>query len=85
MHRSVLIVWSVLIFSARWVSSSLLKQILKYNLVFAIYVFDDRRYDGAYLSCAYVPHSIKFTEFIDESVEKIKSISSKHGRFKILS
>lgn len=37
-----------------------------------------------FLSCAYVPQPRKFTAFIDESVEKNKSISSKHGDFKIL-
>ena len=37
-----------------------------------------------FLSCAYVPQPRKFTAFIDESVEKNKSISSKLRGFKIL-
>ena len=32
--------------------------------------FDVRRYNGSYLSSAYVPRPTKFTSFIDESVEK---------------
>ena len=40
--------------------------------------FDVRRYNDAYLSCAYVPRSMEFTTFIDESVRKNKSISSSH-------
>ena len=47
--------------------------------------FDVTKYDGAYLCCAYVPCAIKFTAFTDESLEKNKSVSSKHGGFNIWS
>ena len=47
-----------------------------FNLVFLISNFDVR-YDGAYLSCAYVPCTVKFTTFIDELVGKNKSVFSK--------
>ena len=35
-------------------------------------------------SALIVPHPVKFTAFIDESVEKNKSFSRKHGAYKIL-
>ena len=54
-----------------------------FNLVFLISNFDVR-YDGAYLSCAYVPCTVKFTTFIDELVGKNKSVFSKHGDCKVL-
>ena len=41
-------------------------------LVILISIYDVRKYNGAYLSCAYVPR------------RKKKSISSKHGGYKIL-
>ena len=41
-------------------------------------------FNGAYLSCAYVPRLVKFTTFMDESVEENKSISSTQGDYKIL-
>ena len=47
--------------------------------VFFISIFDVSRFNGSQLSCAYVPLTIIFTMFIDESVGKNKSISSKHG------
>ena len=53
-------------------------------LIFSMSIFDVRRYNGSYLSCSYVPRPMKFTVSIDESVEKVKSISSKHGGFKFL-
>ena len=53
-------------------------------LVFLIPIFDAIRYNSAYLSCAYAPRTIKFTTPIDESIGKNKSISSKHGGYKIL-
>ena len=40
--------------------------------------------NGAYFSCAYAPRTIKFATFIDHSVEKNKSIYSKHRDYKIL-
>ena len=46
-------------------------------------IFDVRRY-VSYLNCSFVPHPVKFTAFISKSVEKNKSISSKHGGFKVL-
>ena len=36
-------------------------------------IFDTRTYDGAYLSCVYVPRAMKFIAFIDESIEESKS------------
>ena len=53
-------------------------------LVFVMSEFDVTRHNGSYLSCCYAPCPMKFTTFIDESVGKNKSISSKHGGFKIL-
>ena len=53
-------------------------------LVFLMPDFYVRRYDGTYLSWAYIPRQMKFTMSIDESVEKNKPISSKHRGFKIL-
>ena len=47
--------------------------------LFLISIFDVRRYNGEYLSRAYVPHLMKFTSFMDESVEKNKSTSSTQG------
>ena len=44
----------------------------------------DVTYNAAYLSSAYVPRTIKFTTFIDESLGKNKSVFSKHGCSKIL-
>ena len=52
-------------------------------LVFYISNFDVT-YNAAYLSSAYVPRTIKFTTFIDESLGKNKSVFSKHGGSKIL-
>ena len=47
-------------------------------------IFDVTRYIGSYLSCSYAPRPFKFIAFIDEPVEKNKSITGKHGGFKIL-
>ena len=52
-------------------------------LVFSISNFDFT-YNGAFLSSAYVPRTIKFTTFIDESVGKNKLDFSKHGGSKVL-
>ena len=51
---------------------------------FLISIFDVRRYSGAYLGCAYVPRLMKLTTFMDELVEKNKSISSSQESYKIL-
>ena len=48
-------------------------------IIFLISIFHVRRYDGEYLSCAYVPCTMKFTTFIDESVAK-KQINFQHTR-----
>ena len=48
-------------------------------LFFLISIFDVRRYNGAYLSCAYVPRKMKFTKFIDESVEKNNQFPANTG------
>ena len=53
-------------------------------LVFLMSIFDVTRYDGSYLSCSYAPRPVKFTAFIAESVEKLKSFCSTRGGFKIL-
>ena len=50
-----------------------------FTYLFLVLFFDIRKYNSAYLSCAYVPRPIKFTTFINESVGKNKSISSTHG------
>ena len=47
-------------------------------------IFEIRRYNDLYLSCSCVPHPMEFTAFIDESVEKNKTIPGTHGGFKIL-
>ena len=39
-------------------------------LVFLISIFDVKRHDSAYLSCANSPPSIELTAFIDKPVEK---------------
>ena len=52
--------------------------------VFLISIFDIKRFNDAYLSCTYVPRTVKFTTFIDESVGKNKLISSKPAGHKIL-
>ena len=45
--------------------------------------FDVRRYNGSYLSCSYAPCPMKFTTFIDESVqEKINQFPSHTGDLK---
>ena len=49
------------------------------RLVFLTSIFDMRRYDRACLTCAYGPCPVRSTAFFDESVEKNKSVSSKHG------
>ena len=46
--------------------------------------FDVRRYNGSYLSCSYASRAMKFTTFIEELVEKDKSIFNTHGGFKIV-
>ena len=51
---------------------------------FLISIFDVRWFNGAYLSYAYVPRLMKFTKFMDESVEKNKSISRTQVGYKIL-
>ena len=43
-------------------------------------IFDTRRYDGAYMSCVYVPRAMKFIAFIDESIEESKSTWQKKKR-----
>ena len=48
-------------------------------LVFLISIFDVRRYNGAYLSCAYVSRPMKFTTFIDKSQEKINQFPAYTG------
>ena len=53
-------------------------------LAFLIPIFDVRCYNGAYLSPGYVPHLMIFAMFIDESVEKNKSITNAQGGYKIL-
>ena len=52
--------------------------------VFQISFFDIRRYNTAYWICPYVLRPMKFTTFIDESVEKNKSVSYRHGGYKFL-
>ena len=52
--------------------------------IFLISIFDVERFNDAYLSCTYVPRTVKFTTFIDESVGKYKSISSKPAGHTIL-
>ena len=52
-------------------------------LAFLMSKFDVRRYNGSYLSCFYASRPMKFTTFIDESVEK-KKISNTRGGFKVL-
>ena len=52
--------------------------------VLLISIFDVRRYHVAYLSCAYLPRTMKFTTVIDELVGKNESIPSKHGGYKTL-
>ena len=56
----------------------------RFFLFFLMSNFDVRRYNGSYLSCWYGPRPLKFTTFVDESVEKNKSISSIDWGFKIL-
>ena len=53
-------------------------------LVFSILLFDVRRYNSTYLSCAYVPCPVKFTMFTEESVRKSKWISSTNGSYTFL-
>ena len=47
-------------------------------------ILDVRRYNGSYLSCSYIPRPVKFTVFIFEPVERIKSVSSTPGHCTIL-
>ena len=55
-----------------------------FHVVFLMSNFDVRRYNGSYLSCSYASRAMKFTTFIDELVEKDKSIFNTHGGFKIV-
>ena len=53
-------------------------------LVFLVLIFDVRKPNGAFVSCAYIPCTMKFNAIIYKSVEKNKPVPSKHGGYKIL-
>ena len=55
-----------------------------FHLIFLMSIFEIRGYNDLYLSCSCVPHPMEFTAFIDESVEKNKTIFGTNGGFKIL-
>ena len=84
MLHFVLILWIVLIFSARGIALSLPKRIFKIPFNFLILIFHFRWY-MVYIWVTFNVHpSNEFTAFIDKLIEKNKSISSKHGGVNML-